>query len=162
MSSRGSRRQIRPLTIYGFRRSRPKRHLWLLLIALGTLTGLPRLLSPIAEKLMGDSKVAAPERTTPESLRTEPGSAFAASESATPKPPALLLSEASRPAVMESTVTAPDLTHVPPQAKPERVPQSRRRIAVEPPPRRVEVPAKAEAVPPAPVRRNGRLVPAPR
>lgn len=161
MSSRGSRRQIRPLTIYGFRRSRPKRRLWLLLIALGTLTVLPRLISPVAEQLMGDAKDA-PKRAH-ETPRREPGSAFAASDAETPTPGVVPRPELSRAAVaaIESTVTVSSPTLEPTRGKPARVPQSRRRFAVEPSAQRAEAPAKAEAADPTPERRPGRLVPAP-
>ena len=85
MKSRQRRRPVRPLTIYGFRRGRPKsRRLWLALLVLASLSVLPRVLSPIAERFWGESAHhhAAPVRiTAPAAMGpSEPGNAFAASE----------------------------------------------------------------------------------
>lgn len=85
MKSQQRRRQVRPLTIYGFRRGRPKsRRIWLALIVLASLSVLPRVLSPIAEKLWGESPhgKAPPSRPAVPLQATvpEPGNAFASSE----------------------------------------------------------------------------------
>jgi hypothetical protein len=85
MKSRQRRRPVRPLTIYGFRRGRPKsRRLWLALLVLASLSVLPRVLSPIAERFWGESAHphATPVRlTAPAAMgRSEAGNAFASAQ----------------------------------------------------------------------------------
>lgn len=82
MKSRQRRRPVRPLTIYGFRRARPRsRRLWLALLVLASLSALPRVLSPIAEKFWGESarfKAPSPPLAAPgPNVSAEPGNAFA-------------------------------------------------------------------------------------
>ena len=156
------RRPIRPLTIYGFRRPRPRRSRFLLLLlVLATLTVLTRDYGPIACWLMGASagKVSAQRPSEPPAL--EPRSAFAA-EPVTPA------KEASVP--KESVVEIPKPTPAQPvlraiEPKPKRV--------SEPAPERKDSeriqskgPASRESAKPLPIRqpperREGRLVPAP-
>ena len=85
MKSPQRRRPVRPLTIYGFRRGRPKsRRIWLALVVLASLSILPRVLSPIAEKFWGEhsrAKAAAAGVAPRKAGAPEPGSAFASSES---------------------------------------------------------------------------------
>jgi len=85
MKSQRRPRPVRPLTIYGFRRKRSKsRRIWLGVAVLASLSLLPRVLSPIAEKLWGTSThSSAPRARTPVAARPpiqEPGTAFAAPE----------------------------------------------------------------------------------
>src|SRR5262249_20080828 len=90
-------------TIYGFRRGRPKyRGLWLALLVLASLSVLPRVLSPIAEKLWGT-----PQKTTPSAeaipqpppTSPEAGSAFAAPEPAAPADTMDIVTEADTVAI---------------------------------------------------------------
>src|SRR5438552_17405407 len=85
MKSQRRRRPVRPLTIYGFRRKRSRfRRIWLGVAVLASLSVLPRVLSPIAEKLWGTSPhSSAPRVRAPVAARPpiqESGNAFAAPE----------------------------------------------------------------------------------
>jgi hypothetical protein len=77
------RRPVRPLTIYGFRRALPKvRGIWLALLILASLSVLPRVLSPIAQRLWGTPKQPAlsAQAPRPRAATPEDGTAFAGPE----------------------------------------------------------------------------------
>jgi len=168
MKSQRRRRQVRPLTIYGFRRNRPKyRGVWLALLVLASLSVLPRVLSPIAERLWGTPKQPALSSTQaapqPKPATPEAGSAFAAPE---PEPAVADTTAAIAASDSAGLVRAPSR----PQSVPSK-PQTSKAASAPARPHRSRIhkktaaevaPAPSDPAPSLPPPPRPRLVPPPR
>jgi hypothetical protein len=166
MKSQRRRRPVRPLTIYGFRRGRPKyRGVWLALLVLASLSVLPRVLSPIAERFWGTPhKLVVSTPAVPQSPPAIPeaGSAFAG-----PEPEPTVAADSIASAAAPDTVAAvsappksptavPHETAGGSKARPHRSRTLHRKTAAE------VAPAPSDPAPLQPPPPRPRLVPPPR
>jgi len=165
MKSQQRRRPVRPLTIYGFRRGRPKgRGIWLAMLILASLSMLPRVLSPIAERLWGSPKkpalstrVPQPQPATPEA-----GIAFAGPEPAVADTTASIVPADSPASIRAASQPQSALSHIQAskaasaQARPHRARTFHKKTGAE------ATPAPNDPAPSRPPPPRSRLVPPPR
>jgi hypothetical protein len=175
----GSRRPVRPLTIYGFRRRRmgPGR-LSVLLFALLSVFVLPRFLSPIAGRFFHVSKTqekSVAESRTKDALAPDPANALASPQPApvpstsvvelpAPESAPPPLADTLHAGAQTSSTTTETKRVLPVTPRPATRPKLVQRSITGPP---VVAPAEVEPVKPDPApstpkpRKESRLVPAP-